>query len=773
MSKLKLIFGPRVASIAPPDPIPNPNPGGIEDLDPLRFKPIALTTTVYRTMLVDAGDEVIDLTREVLHPGSPQAVLFQISGTHWDNWKQDTVGLLTAKTSIRNSLKATTQTLNIKALNGAGWSAEVVLTIIVKADADCRFCDFASGSDANNGTTPALAWKHAPRSYPFTGTQVTLGAGKVLFFKAGKHRYSLGDTIDSNFGTLPHAGSAGDPFVYNAWGWGLGRGRIMGDVVEAGTPQSVTQAEVGGNPNWASLKKIAIGTAIERWQRFFSGDVMLNPAQYPTPANPRLSEGMQDSTNSQGAFTGIAMTSSSGTSPRAFQTGGASGTITWVDARLASKLGNVASVTVEGRKVVYWAAGNYAAYATITSYDFATSTITATPVVATALYDAGNGFTSLGVVLHPALIDGVGQYAVSADGLTVYYWEPNADEKSVSRRKCGMPVGGVDHVRVLGFEFSRFAGNGNALGSAIARSAGRVTVDVDISNLRIEHCAMADGGGVISNTGTTDIGWADSNIERIDVGFCPYSGFFRSGAQFVASSASTLTEAEVGALAKGKLRYCYVEDYAMSGTSILLVLSRHIEIAGNVHRAGLSPHGGGLKLYTDNPAHFIERCLVRHNLFAGLDRCLAFSGDDDDRGDWFRRNIWLGDASAGGTFPVGRDPGSNRSGEIMAFVPGGSYPYAYNQAQGANADTIRGSVIAGASRGPVLASCSYDIQNCYFPDTSVLENDGADRIFANNEVETGVVEWDWLNDNMPTKWHDEIRDRDGAGPIGVYWEIAA
>lgn len=755
-----------------PTPIPNPNPGGIEDLDPLRFKPIALTTTVYRTMLVDAGDEVIDLTREVLHPGSPQAVLFQVSGTHWDNWKQDTVGLLTAKTSIRNSLKATTQTLNIKALNGAGWSAEVVLTILVKADADCRFCDFASGADANNGTTPALAWKHAPRSYPFTGTQVTLGAGKVLFFKAGKHRYSLVETKNLNYTYLPHSGTTGNPFIFSGAGWG-GRAQLAGDEVEVGTVSTVTQAEVGGNPNYASIRKIALGSAIEVYQRFFVGDKMFNPAQFPQPTNPRLFRGAQDPTSSKGLFTDIAFTTSSGVSPRAYQTGGAGGNITWVDARHAARYGNVASATVEGRKVQFWQAGNFVEIATIASYDYATSTLVVTPGAGGVLSDAGSGFTAIGTMFHPADIAGPEQYAVSADATVAYFWY-EAGEISVSRLLLGVAVGS-SYVRFQDFDVGRYAGgtSGTGGGAAFAKVNSATAYELDIVGSRIEHCSMLGEGGVITNASAGS--WLDSNISRNYGGFSPYAGFFRNAVPFAASVGATLTKAQVAALTVGKISYNYIEPYAYQGTSYLFIKMQHIEFVGNVHRESLNSHGGGLKMYTDSVAvngDYIYRNYIHDNAWVGIDRCMAFSGTPTDRSNWLERNVYLGDASASASYPVGRDPGCERSGEIMGFVPGGSYPYAYTQAAGDYADTFRGCVVAGMSRG-TLASCKYDIQDCYFPDTSVLENDGADRIFANNEVETGVVEWDWLNDNMPTKWHDEIRDRDGAGPIGLYWEIAA
>ena len=76
------------------------------------------------------------------------------------------------------------------------------------------YVNYATGSDANAGTSPTAAWKHAPGDSNATGKVVkaSLVGGDEVLFKGGVTYY--GEITEHNSGT------PGKPIVYEGTGWG-------------------------------------------------------------------------------------------------------------------------------------------------------------------------------------------------------------------------------------------------------------------------------------------------------------------------------------------------------------------------------------------------------------------------------------------------------------------------------------------------------------------------------------------------------------------------
>jgi len=75
------------------------------------------------------------------------------------------------------------------------------------------YIDFASGSDANSGTTGSTAWKHAPGDANASGIPASksLTAGDMVLFKGGVQY--VGSIV------LKKSGTSGSPIIYDGTTW--------------------------------------------------------------------------------------------------------------------------------------------------------------------------------------------------------------------------------------------------------------------------------------------------------------------------------------------------------------------------------------------------------------------------------------------------------------------------------------------------------------------------------------------------------------------------
>lgn len=749
-----------LSSSPPPDPGDDltSGPGTSVGTD-YQFAPVLRDRELYRTTLVAQGEDFIDLQTEVAIPVSPTATGWTVGGTDVDYFEISN-GQIYLKAATRGSIsKPATLSLTVTATNSYGTSTTVALTVKIPADADCRFCSYVSGSDSNNGTTPALAWKRCPGATGYTGSAVTLGAGKVLFFKAEPHRYSL---HGSSYSYLDHAGSSGNPMVYALSGWG-GRAAIDGsDAVTGWT--TVTQAEVGGNTNYANIKKLDLtagsnGGAMAAYQHMFAGDVMLYPAQSPTPTDLWNFEGTTDVTESSGMWR-LQVSTSTGVSPRISQSGT---TITIVDTRIAAVFG---SNDPTGWYLPIWVSGNNMSRAVIASYNQGTSTITAT--LASGSIQNASGYCAYSISHHPCQIVEAGQFALSANGQTLYAWLPNADTTSVARRNRGMALGS-SYVTVEGGTFQRFVGETGG-GMAIVAGSGVTMTNTTVRDHIIRQCRADGGEGLIHGSGTT---WDECNIERIALlDYNPHASGVRLGSPSEGYANGTATQ--VRNHAWGKIRWVYCAPASIGRTFIFATRNNGIHIYENCARDLNTVHGNCISLYGDAADAYSDHTVVENNFMDNCVRGYTVSMDaailGNPRSNTICRNIFLGNGDGDGYVVAmySGEPDSVFEQNIIMGATGWDYPQACSIGIGSRV-TVQNNWAAGYAIASPQSDCTYTcINNVTTISGAVPPNDGSTRVSTGNTVASGapIKVWDrTISSAMATTL--------GPGQIGIFWNIAA
>lgn len=752
-----------------------------------QFAPFLRPRELYRTVLVAAGDEYIDLQEEVATPFSPPASSWTISGTDAAKVEEISSGRIAFVAGTRAALAGTTLNVTVQASNDYGTSGTVALTIIVPANANCRFCSYETGLDANDGTTPALAWKHAPRAFGFTGTQVTLTAGKVLFFRGHgeRHRYALNKGASTVYVALDHVGSAGNPFVYAGCGWG-GRAVFDGaDIVTGWTP-CTSQADAMGNPNWENIDKLDLttqGGAMDFGAHLYCGDVMCWPAQSPTPAEPNFFEEALDETEQGGMWRVPYTVTTAGAAPRIYKSGSA---VVVRDARISALFGG--SYSPQGYPFLLWNANNNITRLTVAAYDQANNQVTTSNT--SDVPNSSNGKGAYTLSHHPIQIDAPGQFALSANRLTLYAWRPNAEVTSVSRRDRCLAVGHRSYVIAEGLQIQHYTGL--AAGFAVyhgftATMTGSIVRDIKIRDMR------ADGGdGLVSGAGGSANGWVDCNLERIHIsGFNPGASGIRLANRFHGAVGGTA--AQVRAHVGGKIRWCYIEADSIMRTAIFTGAIDGAHIYENVIGSLHTMHGNGISINdasnssATSASAYGRYSVIELNFIDGVDRgytvSISYDGDKmNDRFNTITRNVWLGINSA--VFhPYSGEPGGVVSQNLMMGKAGDAWTGGAAWIDIGNRMVFENNVVAGiqtessdtfdAPGDPLhgtIIPAAWTIRNNLDTTNMAWPNDanGTTRVLADNARAPGAPFYTW--DGTFTA---EMRATLGPGQIGTFWSVPA
>jgi hypothetical protein len=746
------------------------------------FPPFLRDRELYRTILVDAGDEFIDLQAEVATPFSPAATSWTIGGADVAKIQNLGSGILVFAAATRAALAGTTLSLTVEASNAFGDSDVAALSIIVPPSANCRFASYDTGNDANNGLTPATAWKQAPKSYGGTNSTV-LGSGKALFFRGHgeRHRYALHKGASSSYLSLDHAGSSGSPFVYCGSGWG-GRAVLDGaDIITGWTP-CTSQADALGNPLWASIEKIdltAQGGAADFSTMLYCDDVMCWPAQSPTPAEPNKFEEALDVTEAGGMWRVPYTGATAGAAPRIYKAGGVIGVS---DARISALFGANSPV---GWRFTLWNGNNNTTPLTVASYNQATGTVTtgATSDIPNSV--AGTGAYTISH--HPKQISGPGQFALSADKLTLYAWRPNAGPTAISRRDRCFAFGQRSYVVAEGFQIQHYTGAQSGLAlfhGFTATMTGVILRDFKVRDMR---CDGGDGVGVSTSSSGACI---DCNFERIHIlGFNPKASGFRLANKFhgaIGGDAATV-QAHVG----GKIRWNYVEGDAIGRTVLYAGGIDGAHIYENVFGTQDTMHGNGISLNDGSTSaatsanSYARNCVVELNLVDGIDRgyTVSISYDGDklvDRSNTFRRNIWLGIRSPA-FHPYSGEPGGLVEENLFMGQAGDAWTGGAAWLDIGNRVVFRNNVVAGLNTtdsdvftspgdpldGTIIDAAwtiqdNLDTTNIAWPTTA----NGGTRVLSGNTRATGAPFYTWNG-----VFTAEMEATLGPGQIGPFWRI--
>lgn len=766
-------------SLPPPPPVPltiTCTTGGTD----FARKPEARPRELWRTPLVAQGEDVINVQTEVLVPWSPQMTSAVIGGTDASKLEQsgDCKVALTAAARAAIGSAGAQLTWTVTPSNAYGTGPTATVTENVVADTNARFVSFGSGSDSNNGTTPALAWKHVPRNWDFTGSQVTLGAGKVLFFKAELYRTRLA-TTNSISGTtpLPHSGTSGNPFVYSGTGWlpagsAYERATIDGTELVTGSGPP-TQLEVDGNPNYASLTKFDLtsqGGAGGYWLSLFAGSSMLYVSQWPTPDDITKSDDPFD----DGAGGWWRLTnSSSGTGPRMYT---ASNVVHIFDPRICTRYGNV-PVSGLPPKVLIWGPNNESTFLDITTYNYdaggTNCELQISGVVGPLVNN--NGKTAYALIGGKIDVVKVGQFAITADGLTYYAWLPNAGETSIARRESIINAS-VSYVTYSGLAVQRSASNSVSLfGSAFTAFSSISVSQLTFSDIWCSQNRQDTGSGGCIHSSNTNM--ADSIVERFKLHENPRSSGFRMGGGFDGlTSNTTPTADEVIAYSKGKMRWNYCEENCAGRTIFAIFKSVGAEYTENVIRNLNGLHGNVFSPYGVDDA--VHRTVFDKNWVEDSTRPLTASIQGTGAPTKCRYNTYLNNLFTGGFQDQAASLNSTEpcgvfQRNIFMWGPSTTYTgYAINLTVG-NSVVFTHNVIAGASNSTVSGvdnvtamspfTYAYDIENNLFTINKIPNNNGSLQIQLSNTVATGapIRVWDGTFTN-------EMKAALGSGPIGPF-----
>lgn len=724
------------------------------------FSPKLADVTLYRTMVVDPGDEAIDLQSEVALPYSPAVDTWTIGGASAANWEELTPGFLTVKSAARNSVKGTTQHLTVQGSNAEGDSDLIDLSVVVFADADSRFVDFVGGSDGANGLTPATAWKRLPRT-PGTSNTTTL-TSKGAFFKGGV-RYKGQLTASNGTSQTSHAGAPGAPMVF--WGTGWGGTAILDGADDVSGWAPVTSGEVFNNPNWANIEKITLGTALESYQQLFCGETMCYPAQYPTPTDLAKFEGLllgAQGDSSQGCAQGLYTTSGAVTTkPRLYRP--SAGTVCYiVDDALNAQFNNTSvayNANGIGRWVLLWCPGNNATIVPVQQFDAVTNTLTCD--AGTTAINSTGGYTAYGLIMSPYSIDKAGQYALSADGLTLYAWRPNTDQASVSQRALMTSIGsGSDNIVYGGMRVERYSGGSNRSGSytyggitAFNFFSGTSSANV-LSNITVRQM-RADGGEGCGYYGISSGGLTNSTLERFSFSECPRSSAFRCGNIF----------------SNGSIQYNYVMDEGIGRTFLALTKSDSLTIQGNMGVNLSSTHGNFFSPYTDTVGTYTTNLTFVNNLCDNVERAFTVSVGitPTNRNNTITRNVFLARGDSATVNLYSGDKGSTYSQNIIMGATGYTYPFAAYIDDGGDSTggvTFTDNVVAAFGWDAThLATSSWTITDNLMT-VNTLPPSGTNRIVSGNTVATGapIVVWDkTITSQMAATL--------GPGTIGIFWNV--
>lgn len=705
------------------------NASGYGDTFNNAYVPQGLDRLLARSLQAGKANSAIFPQEECCLPHSAPATSFIIGGTDAGSFEQGTADGSIELTTAALTLLTPGQTLTITYTPvrlGVGTGAAKTISVYLPTNAKSFFVDPVGGTNTGVHGLWGDPYKYLPGTADYGGTaRPPFGAGDVVFFKSGVHRTALraSKTFAGTFSSImSHAGSTGNPVIFEFNGWG-GRAQIVGDDVITGgyTP---TQAQANGNTNFASLTQFDLtsqGGPLDLFAGVYDGDASLANsklyrAQWPTPATlgqNRLPDLYQAQGTERFGMRMIPVRSSGGTS-RMFTDGGpngdgypaASGTkITIVDPGIAARYGAVA-YTALGKFMVL-SGGKSLTEVWPSSYNFSTSTVELTTTADLSAIDGLSlGLGAYAILHNPFDIVQPGQYATSQDGLTTTIWKTNNSTISVSRRYSGADPCMGGYVKFSGGIFARFCNgqsrsNGTQNGGAAfhhysTTDSGPNGVvpylyECDITNVWIRQCYSDDGAAVYGagSSGAGVSGFRDCNFELILFTEVEANGFRFSCKWEGLRGGGTL--AQLRAYARGKIRGNSAPALGINQTFCLLLQSDGAHVTLNNYSGNSHLHGNGISIYNiDSGNYFNTYFVVDFNDIVNSTR--GFTSDDANtnnrHGYWLNNFVLMSDDR-----PHGENSGMNLFGGangdeiaynlVMNYANTG-YWQAYNIGGGAN-----------------------------------------------------------------------------------------
>lgn len=313
------------------------------------------------------------------------------------------------------------------------------------------YVNAATGDDNNDGLTTGTAWQHLPGD-PGAGGVVAYFVPQptaVVNLEGGQRYRGASFGTRTTFLTPALGGTDASHRVTYRTRPGSGANAIIcGDELQ---PSGWTSAsgDVFGASAAAIAEKLTLAAPVA-WSQFIcAGDAKFYGAQYPQPSD----KGAIDNTDS--GNDGFIQYNSTFSTARVTTTGSGPYTTTITDPLIAARY---AGLSLVGYIVAVRRNGNWLEENVITAHNSGTGAITYTsvyrPFAATSTADF-----MFAIRYHPKDLNVAGQYAFSADTLTVYatFGPTLTGDRSIVRYNVGIDMQ-VSYMEFGTLDFQRFAG---------------------------------------------------------------------------------------------------------------------------------------------------------------------------------------------------------------------------------------------------------------------------------------------------------------------------
>lgn len=601
--------------------------------------PLLADTKVMRSFQTTQNEGDIGIAEECGPYRSPPAAYYLVTGTDVADFEASPVntGYIRFKSSTISGAVRKNRVLTIMGYRaGVGWGNPKTLTVGMTANASDEYFVTISAANQSGDGSKATPWKYTPGSADYTSAYSgTLGGGKCIFVKGETHATTLLPSKTDPSARLSLTGTSGNISYTELNGWGsgaAGRAIYTGDVAITGTPAAPTQAQAGGNANYASMKRVTGQTYIEDFQRVYCGPDMLYEAAWPTPQNLKFSEGVDYAAavgSEKFGTRNYPVQTTGGTrriycnGPSADGSGGSVTTVTVVDPDFAALFGGISSATLaaSGLRGLYRYYSNFFQRMALSSWN-GTDTLVFSASGAILSTGGPSNTCSFGLRNHPALIATAGQVAVDANRTDMVWWETNAGQVSISRLYSAVGIGNSGYWTHRGGQFQRFC-SGILNAGAVSKNAGVAnwyagsgTVDgCDMINGWYMQCHNPDSSiGVFNINGGFGIGITGSNFMLNYMSECGgFSGFRFPGLFQGLSSVTDGDWASVEASSIGQIAYNSTADYALEGTYLFTAQGRGQCAHHNITLGLMGIHANVYSPY-DIGSGTVRMMLIKYNI---------------------------------------------------------------------------------------------------------------------------------------------------------------
>lgn len=396
--------------------------------------------------------------------------------------------------------------------------------------------DFARGSDSNDGTSPARAWKHAPGDPQATGKAAAarLAPGNHVIFAAGvTYRGEI---------KVTSSGTPAQPILFEG---APGAEAVIDGGDLARTSPCPSAAVCGGHPGWQRLTLIQPARPITTDTALFADGASLRLARAPDPKIDFYADEPDD------MLPADRNRLAQGQAPVARGIDGA----------------------FPGALASLWVRPNV----------ITTRPVTAVSGGSLAFDPSGVNFYPdrdgrVAIVNHPAALDRPGEYIVLPGGQAAVAMLPaGVTAVSVATGRGGFELKGASDIAIRNLTFRHMSDGGQLFGGIAVFSNRRGNAGLEVSGNRFRDMAMERGQGPITPRGMSRIRIHDNVIERIAGG----SGIRLSG------PASDV-----------EIRRNLIRQ--VGRTAIMLMTVSDALVQENIVADVKGVHGNGMSSYLDN-----------------------------------------------------------------------------------------------------------------------------------------------------------------------------